>query len=96
MQFHRPVKLKLVTVRRAKFGRVKRCVPLLQVGHFFVTDGYAIGPTSSGSKPFPGRKRSIAPRFGYQQLTGLLALRVAPKVRGSGLADKMQESAVLL
>ena len=31
-----------------------------------------------GSKPFPGRKHSIAPRFGYQQLTGLLDLRVAP------------------
>ena len=45
MQFHRPVKLKLVTVRRAKFGRVKRCVPLLQVGHFFVAGGYAIGHT---------------------------------------------------
>ena len=66
MQFHRPVKLKLVTVRRAKFGRVKRCVPLLQVGHFFVADGYAIHCYQIiGSKPFPGRKRSIAPRFGY-------------------------------
>ena len=26
-----------------------------------------------GSKPFPGRKHSIAPRFGYKQLTGLFA-----------------------
>ena len=31
-----------------------------------------------GSKPFPGRKHSIAPRFGYKQLTELFALRVAP------------------
>ena len=43
VQFHRPVKLKLVTVRRAKFGREKMCVLLLQVGHFFVfADGYVI------------------------------------------------------
>ena len=47
---------------------------------FFVfAGGYGIRPYElGGSKPFPGRKHSIAPRFGYQQLTGLLALRVAP------------------
>ncbi|MBQ2914360.1 MAG: hypothetical protein IJE50_02410 [Clostridia bacterium] len=35
---------------------------------------------TAGASPFPGRKHSIAPRFGYKQLTGLFALRVAPYI----------------